>query len=299
MATKSRSQIIMATDTVQLKAQFRDSTGANADLDSLPTVTINQPSGNIAVGPTSSGVIKLDTGLYAFEWEVGLNPALGVYSDIWDGTLNGMPIRGEFNFIIHETQMPFVNSDGYEALGDDPGFNYSQEAIHNINLLLKSLRARLDSRGKSRIVDDNGNDVYVDCDIFSVEQMVSFLAISLSMFNETAHFTLFTFEDSDIIAQFHEVIVQGATIYALASKSLLERGREFDINDTGVSFTPPGVSDIMSTQYSVELTQHYQKLTEIKAHFKPFPLGLGTFHIGVSRHPAIARLRHLRSRQII
>lgn len=298
MALKTRSQIIMSTDTVQLKAQFRDIAGDPVDLDTFPTISINQPSGNIAVGPTSAGVIRLDTGLYAFNYEVGCNPALGVYLDIWDGFLNGIPIRGEFNFVIHNTQMPFVNTDGYIALGDDPGFNYSQNAIMNINLLLKSLRARLDSRGKSKFKDEFGNDVYVDCDIFSVEQLVSFLAISLSSFNQIPHDTYFTFEDTDAIAHWHEILVQGATLIALSSKSLLERGREFQLSDNGISFTPPTVSELMQTQWSAELGNHWEKVKYIKANLKPSSIGLGTLSISTSRHPAIQRLRHLRARQI-
>mgnify|MGYP000223265163 CR=1 FL=1 len=294
---KSRSQIIMATDTVQLKAQFKDSDGQPADLDSFPTISINQPSGNVALAPTSTGVMRIGDGLYAFNYDVCLNPAFGVYSDIWEGTLNGFPVRGEFNFVVHNTQMPFVNTDGYVSLGDDPGFNYSQTAIRNINLLLKSLRARLDSRGKSKFVDERGVEFYTDCDIFSVEQLVSFLAISLSMFNQIPHFTFFTFEDTDIIAQFHEVLVQGATIYALGSKSLLERGREFNLSDNGVTFTPPTVSDLMSTQWSAELTNHFETVKLIKANLKPFPTGLGTLTVATARHPAIARLRHLRARR--
>jgi len=298
MAIKSRSQIIQSTDVAQLKAQFKDSSCQPADLDAFPSITINQPSGNISVGPTSIGVVRLDTGLYSFDYDVGCNPSLGVYSDIWEGLLNGIPVKGEFNFIVHNTQMPFVNSDGYKSVGDDPGMCFSQLAICNINRLLKSLRGRLDSRGKSKFCDEFGNPVYVDCDIFSPDQLVTFLELGLSMFNEIPHFTNFTFEDTQIIDQFREVLVQGATIYALSSKALLERGREFSLTDNGINFVPPGVSDIMSTQYSAEMTQNFEKIKLIKSQMKPFPIALGTLTFSTSRNPAIARLRHLRSRQL-
>jgi hypothetical protein len=288
----------MSTDIVQLKAQFKDSSGQFADLDIFPTISIHQPSGNVALAPTSIGVVKLDVGLYAFDYSVGCNPALGVYIDIWEGILNCIPVSGEFNFVIHNTQMPFVNTDGYKALGDDPGFCYSQTAICNINSLIKSLKARLDSHGKSKHMDEFGNPFYVDCDVFSIEQLASFLAISLSMFNQIPHFTYFTFEDTEIIGQFHEVLVQGAALYALSSKSLLERGREFSLSDNGVQFTPPTVSDLMMTEWQAELTLHFDKVKYIKANMKPAPLGLGTLTISTSRHPAIARLRHLRARQL-
>lgn len=298
MALRARSEIVMATDTVQLKAQFSDAFGVAADLDALPTITITQPSGNVIFGPTSTGPVRIGVGLYSFDYEVGINPSLGVYSDIWDGVLSGIPVHGQFQFVVHNTQMPFINLDGYKALGDDPGFCFSQNAICNINLLLKSLRARLDSQGKSRFQDEFGNDVFVDCDIFSVEQLVSFLAISLSMFNEIPHFTFFTFEDTDIIAQFHEMFVQGGAMYALSSKALLERGREFQLTDNGVNFNPPTVSELMQTEWSAMLSQYFEKIKFIKNSMKPSPVGLGTLTISTSRHPAVMRLRHLRARQI-
>lgn len=299
MAIKTRSQIIMSTDTVQLKALFKDSNGVPTDSDAFPTISIHQPSGNVALAPTSQGVVRLDVGLYAFDYEVGLNPALGVYTDSWEGTISGIPVANEGQFVVHNTQMPFVNTDGYKALGDDPGFCYSQTAICNVNSLIKSLKARLDSHGKSKHTDEFGNPFYVDCNIFSVEQLTSFLAISLSMFNQIPHFTYFTFEDTEIIGQFHEVLVQGAALYALSSKALLERGREFSLSDNGIQFTPPTVSDLMMTEWNAELTQHLDKVKHIKANMKPAPLGLGTLTISTSRHPAIARLRHLRARQLI
>lgn len=298
MALKARSQIIQAGDTVQLRAIFRDGYGNPVDLDGLPTIIIVQPSGTILLGPTSDGVTKIATGQYNFNYEVGINPSLGVYSDIWDGFLSGSPVYGELEFIVHNTQMPFVNTDGYVHLGDDPGFNYSQTAIRNINILLKTLRARLDSRGKTVMKDEFGNDVLVDCDIFSIDSLVSFIADSLASFNEIPHFTAFTFEDTEFLKIFHNIIVQGATLMALSSKALLERGREFQFTDNGVNFNPPTVSELMNTEWQAELNNHFEKIKLIKQNMKPSPISLGTLTISTSRHPAIRRLRHLRARQL-
>lgn len=295
---KSRDETIMHADTVRLKAQFRDSSGVAADLDAFPQITIIQPSGNVAVGPTSLGVIRLDVGLYAFDYEVGLNDSFGVWTDSWNGELSGIPISGDFNFVIFNTQLPSINTDGYKSLGDDPGFNYSQLAICNINDLLKLVRARLDSQGKAKFTDEFGNTVYVDCDIFSVDQLVTFLVSSLSMFNQIPHFTEFTFEDTDIIRTFASILAEGAVIWALGSKALLERGREFQITDQGLNFNPPTVSELMQTEWSALLNHHKEIVKEIKANMKPSPYGLGTLTVSTSRHPAIRRLRHLRSRQI-
>lgn len=298
MATRTRNEVIQCGDIAQLRAQFRDSFGNPADTDAFPTITIVQPSGNVALAATSQGVYRLDTGLYGFDYDVTTNPSIGVYSDIWDGAILGVPVFGEFCFVVHNTQMPFTNSDGYVALGDDPGFCYSQAAIMNINVLLKTLRARLDSRGKALVTDQFGNDILVDCDIFDIDSLVSFIANSLTMFNQIPHFTFFTFEDTEIIQQFHDILVKGATIMALGSKALLEKGREFQFTDNGISFNPPTVSELMQTEWSAELQHHKEVVDLIKKNMKPAPQGLGTLTISTSRHPALARLRHLRSRQL-
>lgn len=295
---KSRGEIVFQTEVVQLRALFHGPDGNPVDLDSFPAVTITQPSGNIALGPTAAGVYRSDIGLYGFDYTVAYNDSLGVWTDTWTGSLNGFAVTGSFNFIVQNTQLPAVNTDGYEHLGDDPGFNYSQVAIHNINLLLKTLRARLDSSGKILTKDAYGNDIYVDCDIYSVAQLVSFLANSISLFNEIPVFSFFTFEDSEFIAQFHDVLVQGAALMALASKSLLERGREFKLTDNGINFDLPTVSELMQTQWSTALANHFEKVKLIKTSMRPAAIGLGTMSITSSRLPAISRLRHLRSRRL-
>ena len=298
MALRSRDETIMHGDTAQLKVEFRDTLGVLTDLDSFPAVTIVQPSGNVVIGPTSTGVYRISVGTYGFDYAVGINDTFGVWHDFWTGAMAGSPVSQNDCFIIYNTQLPSINTDGYLSLGDDPGFNYSQTAIQNINILMKTLRARLDSQGKARFRDDNGNWVYVDCDIYSVDSLVSFLVWSLERFNEIPHFTLFTFEDTDMMQQFHAVIVQGATLMALSSKALLERGREFQLTDNGVQFNPPTVSELMQTEWSTSLANHWEVVQYIKKNLKPSPMGLGTLTISTSRHPAVARLRHLRQRQL-
>lgn len=297
---RARGEIIAQTEGVNLRAQFYDLHGNVADLASFPQITIIQPSGNVALGPTSAGVYRLGTGLYGFDYVTGINANLGVWADYWRGTtVDGYVQTKELNFMVQNTQMPMVNLDGYEALGDDVGFQYSQTAIRNINKLVKALKARLNSSGKAKSTDQFGNVIYVDCDIYSVETLVTFIGIALTDFNQIPHFTNFTFEDTEIINNFFEVILQGAVIYALASKALIERGREFQISDNGIQFTPPTVSELLNTQWSTEIANHFEKLKLIKASQKPQSLGLGTLTISSSRNPSIARLRHLRARQLL
>lgn len=297
MAVVTRSSIVTPGDTVVLKAQFNGSDGSPSDLDAFPSVTVIQPTGAVAIGPTSIGVSKLETGLYTFSYKIGLGSTLGVWSDVWSGTLDGFDVSGSFNFMVYTTQMPAVNTDGYLHLGDDPGFNFSQVAISNINKLVKVLRARLNSGGKHRGVDEYGNEIFTDCDIFTVDQLVTFLGNSLSAFNLVPHFTEFTFEDSHILKHFGEVIVQHAHLCAMASKALIERGREFNITDNGLGFQPPSVADMLNTQYQNELSNWFEKVKMVKKSMPPGPYALGTLRV-IGMTPAIMRLRHLRARQI-
>jgi hypothetical protein len=297
MAIKLRGQVIDQTDSVQLRANFRVN-GALSDLDAFPTVTIIQPSGNVVINQTSAGVYHLATGVYGFDYKVGINGSIGVWVDYWQGTADGYTQTAELNFVVMHTDLPATNSDGLVSLGDDPGFNYSQTATQNINKLMKTLKARLNSAGKSMGVDSFGNPTYFDCDVYDVDTLVTFLANSLTLFNEIPTFTYFSFDDVMIIDQFHDVIVQGATIMALNSKALIERGREFAITDNSVSFSPPGVSELLNSEFGAELANHMEKLKMIKSSMKPSPIGLGSMSVMNGANPAVRRLRTLRARQI-
>ena len=299
MATNPRSEIIQPGDTVSLMAKFTGPEGEQVDLDAFPTITVIQPSGGVAVGPTSVGIMRIDRGQYSFNYNVGLYPTIGTWRDVWQGILGGYPLIGEFTFTVMTTQTPAINTDGKEHLGDDPGFNFSEMAIHNINNLMKSLRYRLKNSGKSRTTDEYGNPVYKDCDIFQPDELVGFLVQSLSMFNEYPRFTTFSMENTEIIEQFHDILVQGATYLALGSQALIERGREFPINDNGVSMTPPTISEMLQTQYAKEMDSWEKKCMMIKKNMVPSPLGLGTLSFTGGAAPQFRRLRLLRERQVI
>jgi hypothetical protein len=231
---------------------------------------------------------------------VGYNGPLGVYSDLWSGYVNGFLVETSFSFIVNNTQLPVApNPDGYVALGDDPGFDYSQEAIKNINKLLKLLKRRLNSSGKVKTTDQYGNVIYVDCDIFSVDQLVTFLAGALWDFNQIPYFTYFQFDDDQFVNQFGEILVEGATLYALSSRALIEKGNEINVSDNGINFTLPTVSDLLNSQWSTQFTQYWDRLKYIKNSLRPRALGLGVWSMNSGYNPAIRRLRHLRARQIL
>lgn len=298
MAVVPRSSIVQPGDKVQLRAVFKDGSNTPTDLDTFPTITIVQTNGNVVVGPTSAGVFRSGVGEYGFLFGVGLQPDLGTWTDIWQGTMSGFNVIGEFNFTVYTTQVPGINTDGYKSLGDDPGYCYSQNAICNINELLKLLRARLNSSGKHYTKDANGNDIYTDCDIFNIDELMSFLIMSLSQFNETPTFTFFTFDDTPIMQNFGGIIVQGAVLMGLSSQALIERGTEFTLNDSGTSFSPPTVSDMLSSQWGTELTNWFERVKLIKMNMRPSPLYLGTLTT-TRGNPAFRRMRFLRERQII
>lgn len=148
--------------------------------------------------------------------------------------------------------------------------NFSSEGQRNSDTLVSLLKNRLYSYGKSKSQDQNGNVVYIDVDIFAKEVLESFLDLSISEFNSTPDFTDFTFENSRFVDCFAEVLVEGATLYALSSRALLERGREFTIKDDGVHLQPPAVAEMLNTQFSTLLSHHWEKLKHIKLHIKSF-----------------------------
>jgi hypothetical protein len=191
-----------------------------------------------------------------------------------------------------------TSTDGYLSLGQDPGFDYSQCAIKNINKLLKSLRARLNSSGKAKATDSYGNTIYVDCDIFSTDMLTTFLATALWEFNEIPYFTFFKFDEDCFVDQFGEIIVEGAAIYALGSKALIEKGREFQITDNGLNFNPPSIAELMQTQAGALMTQHQTKLTYIKNSLRPHPLSLGVFGMNNGINPAVRNMRLFRQRRL-
>jgi hypothetical protein len=299
MAIKARGEVIDVTDQVNLTVKFKDGTGTPIDADSFPQISIIQPSGLVAISNTSAGVTRIGVGTYSFIFTIPINGPYGVYYDVWTAYINGFRVESTLPFVVSHTQLPSINTDGYVHLGDDPGFNYSQAATKNINKLLKALRARLNSAGKAKSTDGYGNVVYVDCDIFSVDMLVTFLATALWDFNQVPFFTFFQFDDDNFVEQFGEILIEGATLYSLASKALIERGREFQFTDNGLNFNPPTVSEIMMTQYSALQTVYNDKLKMIKASLRPNPLGLGIFGMTSSINPAISRLRHLRQRRIL
>jgi hypothetical protein len=300
MANKTRGTQVGTGETITLKCLFNDQNGMPVDLDEFPSVQIIRPDTSIMVIQSNIGVYKIGTGLYGKDLTIGLNEMTGVFTDNWFGllTIGGVQsaVRGSFNFVVANNNLAAPNIDGYLHLGDEPVVEYSQQAIANINFLIKLLKMRLQSSSRHPTVV-NGNIVYENCDIFSTQELTTFLCLALSEFNSTPHFTNFVWEDQTVI-DFRDILVYGAYITALFSKATIEKGREFAITDNGVSFTPPMVADLLNSQATSLLADYRQKLQETKHNFKPSPIGLGTLRI-TAVAPQILRLRHRRSSQFL
>jgi hypothetical protein len=294
---RNRGELLQPTNIVRLTIQYNDNYGHPVNADSFPQVSIIAPSGLVEMAPTSVGVQQIGVGNYLFEYTIDYAPGYGVYEDVWKATINGFLIEQTFSFVVSQGDLPALNTDGQKHIGDVVGLDYSQCAIQNLNKLMRTLKARLNSSGKAKSTDGYGNVIYVDCDIYSVDMLATFIADSITMFNEIPYFTFFSMEDTEIIDQFHNIFVEGATLTALASQALIEKGREFQITDNGVNFNPPTIAELLQTQYSTMLSNYWEKIKYIKNSLRPRPLGLGTLR-PLASNPQFMRLRHLRERQL-
>lgn len=296
----ARGQLINVSDTVNLTATFRDANGNPANTDTFPTISLVSPDGLVLLMPSSAGVMQLTTGVYEFSYTLPIGAALGVYNDIWVGFVNGVRNDQTLSFVVFGSNLPgnTASEDGYYALGDDPGFDYSQTAIQNINKLMKAVRMRLASQGKTKTTDANGNVIYVDCDIFSVEQLTTFIATSLTEFNMVPYLTQFRFEDTDIIEQFFAIIVEGAYLLALAARALVERGNEWVLSDNGASLNLPAISSLMQEEFNAQFSAHVERIKFIKNSLRPAPRNLGIISAQTSAPLVLRRLTTLRARRV-
>jgi len=183
-------------------------------------------------------------------------------------------------------------------IGDAPIYAWTQDEICGINILLKQLKARLKSDGLAETIDEYGNIELSNCPIFTDDELVCFLQNSLSEFNQTPHFTSFTFADQVIYDRYAHIIVEGAFILATGAQMLIEAGREFTITDNGITMNPPPLSNVLNNQLGHFVTRHTQALEKIKWSIKPKPTGFGSFRV-LASNPNYLRLRHLRQRRII
>lgn len=294
MVTTCRQVIV--GQTVTLEIDLRDATGQVADADSSPEVEIIDSQGNVVRAMSSSYVSRIDTGRYRTTYQVPANGPTGIWIDHWKATLNGFTTESRLNFIVLARDAD-IGIAG-DKIGDPCRITYSDVEIQGINCLLSCLKARLKNTLEVETLDEYGNQDFVNCYIFTDEELVYFLRCSLSEFNQTPHFTDFTFDMEVIYKRFGHIIVEGAFILATAAQMLIEAGREFTITDNGVSMNPPPLSSALNNELSNFVQRHTEMLKYIKNSIKPHPTGFGGFRV-LSVSPNYLRLRHLRQRRII
>ncbi len=294
---------------VVLEVQFYSAAGDKSDADEIPTIQISNSDGDIILEATDEDVMRIGPGLYQYVYVVPEDGPDGTYIDSWDAVIDEADFNATFSFEVVEPSVVLTADTGPARiiLGDDVVFDWSDAEILGINTLLKSLKARLRSTGLKPVRDSfgaiefdaYGEMVMVECDLFSDEILIIYLQEALSEFNMVPFFTSYNFADPIVYQLFASAIVEIAYIYAIASQSLLERGRDFTISDSGTSYIPPQLGDFLASHYSVWLTSSRERLKFIKNSIRPGPMGINSFTSLNSGSPAVNRLRHLRARRII
>lgn len=293
---------------VKLQIEYFDINGDAVDPDDIPFVRITDVNGDVILDYTYEDVYRLEKGLYQLIYEVPSGSDVGLWMDEWRAQIGGQELETAFVFTVvnAETGLEPTTGPGRVRIGDSVVFDFSDAEIEGINILLQYLKARLKSNGKKPardefgkfILDGYGNVVEEECNIFDDEILVAFLCQALSEFNMIPFFTSYTFADPVIKTLFSQAIVEGAYIIALATQSIIEKGRDFTISDGGISFQPPQLGDFLQSHYNTWLTSYRDRLKFIKNSIRPGPQSFGTYSNMSSGASAWTRLRHVRARRL-
>lgn len=300
MSTTSRQVIV--GKTIVLEIDIRDAMGNRTDPSSLPEVAIIDSQDTELRSRSSTNVMRIDTGRFRLSYLVPGDGHLGIWTDHWYATVNGFPTDARLNFVVLSSSADIAISG--DKIGDPARITYTQQEIIGLNKLLALLKARLKNNTQVESLDAYGNRQFVNCPIFTDEELTWFLNCSLSEFNQVPHFTDFSFADIVIggtdgrEGRYAYIIVEGAFILATAAQMLIEAGREFTITDNGITMNPPQLSSTLNNELSQFTARHTEMLKAIKCSIKPQPLGLGTFRV-LATSPNYTRLRHLRERRIL
>ena len=112
---------------------------------------------------------------------------------------------------------------------------------------------------KSRISNKLENSINKDC-VICTDKLEIFLIDSAHMVSE-----LLSIDLEKSVNEFSSLVVHGAVLSALSSQTLIECGREYPVNDNGVSFYPlPKVSQMLFNQWSNEYLYFMQKAEMIR-----------------------------------
>lgn len=130
--------------------------------------------------------------------------------------------------------------------------------------IVKYVKARLYSSGKLKSLDKDGKEVYVDSDVFSDEQYETYIEMSTLTLKQ-----MLKLSDNDLV-NYQDMIVHGAVVIALGAQALKERGREYSMNDGGIDFVPPNVSEMLYLQWLHESNSYFEKLRMLQNYDEKF-----------------------------
>lgn len=280
-------------EKILLEVQFRDSASQPKDTDSFPTIEVLDSDSSEVVAATTSGIRRTGIGRYRYDLTVPTGFASGLWTDNWVGSVDGYSISSTFDFIVDSVGSITAIGSTIEPepkIGDDPAYSWTRQEINNINILLKLLKSKV----QNIKYDEMGNL----CPVFSNDDLLGYLCASLAEFNATPTITAYDFGDPLVATLFSDVITQGAYLVGMAAKAVHEAGREFVLNDNGVTINPPPVSATITGMYNAQLGDYRAKLKEIKRNLRPPAIGIGAGSI-LAANPRVRVYRHLRERRII
>lgn len=136
------------------------------------------------------------------------------------------------------------------------------------------------------------NDTDSGCEIFSDSQLLSYIDLGLMSVNSHPTWTFYTLDS--VPRDWYNCIVLGAYVYALNAQGLVERARNFNISDQGVSYTPPDLPGHFQSLAQLMDAKFLAEKERIKANVKPAPIGLGSSRC-LTPNPMVLRARHLRA----
>jgi hypothetical protein len=279
---------------IRLETQFFDSAGNKKDPESFPTVEIFDGDGYLVRAASAASVTRPALGKFRLEYTIPDGYVAGVWTDVWDATVDGYALNSVFDFNVDPGGSIVAAGSTVTVptmkIGDKPNVKYTQAEIYGINILMEMLRFRLHNTQFGR----DGQR----CDIFSIDEMLDFLRLALSEFNATPTFTSYTFADGAIYGIFADLIVEGSYLKAVSSIIPTEAAKEGLLTDNGITLTPASVSAALNNVHSGLYSEYRNRVKEAKRNHRPPPIGMGAGSI-LASSPLYRRLRARKENQLI
>jgi len=111
-----------------------------------------------------------------------------------------------------------------------------------------------------RLIRARLGDVNPNANIFSTDEILCFIDIAIAEMRSlfSYDFTIENINNPNITIK--GLVIDYAVIVALASKALIEKGREFTLSDNGITASSPEVSKMIMEQYATEYSHFMEKV---------------------------------------